>query len=70
METVKVGPFGNTEMQAKFNKFHAKNWLYIDFGNKSRVCVDLATGELVKGQCHKAPVIPQEEINRIVAKFQ
>lgn len=68
-ETVKVGPFGAYEMSAKVNKFQAKGWLYLNFEKGGRACIDLATRALVKGQCHAMPVIPQAEIDRLVAKY-
>ncbi len=70
MEKVKVGPFGNAEMEAEVSRFAPKNWLYLDFGKRQRACIDLGSGELVKGQSHKAPLIPKDEIERLVEKYK
>lgn len=50
-------------MQAKV--FHAKNWLYLTSRAGNKVCIDLGTEELVRGQCHKAPGLSKEQIKKI-----
>ena len=53
-------------MEATAKVFSPKNWLYLDFGKGSKVCIDLATSEILKGQSHCAPVMAWGEVARIV----
>ena len=56
-------------MEATAKVFEPKNWLYLDFGKGSKVCIDLTTLEIVKGQSHCAPVMASGELTRIAQMF-
>lgn len=64
---IECGLNATMEMQARV--FSPKNWLYLQ-GQGSKICVDLGTGELVKGQCHKAPGLSKAQIAKIVADWK
>lgn len=58
------------EMEAEARMFAPKNWIYVDFGKGSRVCINAATREIIKGQSHCMPVMASGEIERIVKMFK
>lgn len=59
----------NAELEMSASVFAAKNWLYLKDKN-SRICIDLNSAELVKGQCHKAPGLSKEQIAKIVSDWK
>ena len=56
-------------MTATAKVFSPKNWLYLDFGKGSKICIDLTNVEIVKGQSHCAPVMAYGELTRIAKMF-
>ena len=57
------------EMQGTARIFEPKGWLYLDFGKGSKLCIDLHSGEIIKGQSHCAPVLCPGERERLIALF-
>ena len=60
----------NATMEVRVRVFHAKNWLYLESKQGNRICINLNTGELVKGQCYKAPGLSKAQIAKIVEDWK
>jgi len=62
------------EMEFSVNVFKPKNWIYLNgigrLGKGSRVVIDLATGEILKGKSHSIPSFCPGEIKRIAGMFK
>ena len=72
MATITAISNRGTEMKFDASVWAKRNWLYLNgtgIVKGSKVCIDLATGEIVKGQCHSAPVFASGEIARIAKDF-
>ena len=63
---IQCGLTATMEMQPRY--FQAKNWLYLQ-GQGSKICINLDNGELVRGQCHKAPGLNQSQIAKIISDW-
>ena len=59
-----------TKMEVTPSVFHAKNWLYLKSKQGNRICIDLNTGDIVKGQCHKMPGLSKEQITKIIEDWK
>ena len=69
-KTIIIRSMRGAEMEATASVWKPRGWLYLTFGKNSKVCVDLATGEIVKGQSHCAPVFAPGELERVRRMFR
>lgn len=60
----------NTTLEVTAKVFHPKNWLYLTSKVGNRICLDLNSGELVKGQSHKVPGLSKEQIAKIISDWK
>jgi len=69
-QTIKVKVGRGFEIEARANVFTPKNWLYLNFDKRSKICIDLNTGDIIKGQSHCAPVLAVGEKQRLIEMFK
>lgn len=69
MKQIVVISMRGAQMKATASVFEPKNWLYLNFDKNSRICIDMNTGEILKGQSHCAPVLASGEVQRLVKEF-